>query len=144
MSPVKMWAEITGERETASILHRASREFPDETRQVVESELGPVSDALQVYPPERPGQKYKRTFNYRRLVSRPQVRVTGRQVEAQIVQGAEYSIYVRGDMDGKGQAPVHQGRWDTTKAIWERYISRVVKRIQMALVNLLSASRGGR
>lgn len=62
--------------------------------------------AVKGYPPQRPGQRYRRTGNLgRNWYARP--------VDRGVVIGnrMDYAGYVVGDARGQGQAWMHRGRW---------------------------------
>jgi hypothetical protein len=93
---------------------------------------------LRHYPPERPGQKYKRTFNLRRGW-KTQIRAPRTGFTMSTSNEVEYTHHVVGKPDlrlkagGKGQAWMHKGRWwiaggvirDQYKRMEQEYIDEI-------------------
>lgn len=97
-------------------LIRILSEMDDPTQWLKE----PTGEALELlyeqattYPPERPGQRYRRTFKLRNSWKREQV-LSGSVLGKVSSQGVAYSRYV---MDAERQAWMHQGRWKTVQDI---------------------------
>ena len=65
-----------------------------------------LSQFRRAYPPERPGQRYQRTFNLGRSWD---IRINPASIT--IYNRMAYAGYVVGDGKGKGQAWMHRGRW---------------------------------
>ncbi len=49
---------------------------------------------------------------------------------------ADYSSYVRGDLEGKGQAHIHAGTWELVSAIFKRWLATVDKLFEAAFARL--------
>ena len=100
---------ITGQDTVTHALREAAAVLP---RQVVNTtydwaELHVMRYlSVRPYPPERPGQRYKRTGRLGRSWSRLTALVL-----AALDNTAPYSGYVVGDGKGQGQAWFHRGRW---------------------------------
>ncbi len=88
--------------------------------------VGPLR--VKDYPPERPGQKYKRTGNLRRGWD-----VQLNQASVTIHNRMGYSGYVVGDRKGERQAWMHRGRWwlfrDFVVAAWPLLKTMVVSEL---------------
>lgn len=129
--------EVEGWEEVARGLHQAGNEIPP----AVESELTqaafPVYFNLADYPSPRPGQKYVRTFEYRRLLSYV-IESAGNVVMLTFKQGAAYSRYLRGDGDKYPGAWMHVGRWRSLKDIIDTFTPVVEFKLQAAVQRLIS------
>ena len=88
-------AAATGQRRMANV-----------TYQWAQGQVIPRLTYHTPYPPERPGQKYKRTMKLQRSW-----RATPVPDGARIENISGYASYVVGDHDGGGQAWMHLGRW---------------------------------
>lgn len=72
-----------------------------------------IVSAAQVYPPERPGQRYVRTYQLRGGWKRTAARRSSRTIEVDVDNPVEYGPFVQGE----DQAPIHQNRWKRLRAI---------------------------
>lgn len=100
----------------------------------VEAILNDEADTIialgQDYPPERPGQKYVRTFDIRDSYRKEPVKRSGQAIEITIVNESEHAEPVI----GRDQAPIHQGRWKKLKTIGEERLSVIRTAVQAAVV----------
>lgn len=96
----------------------------------LESELEAAADEilpdLKTYPPERPGQKYVRTFELRDTWRKSEAQRVVSAVSVNITNPTEYGPFVQGD----DQAEVHRGRWSTVKKIADDRRGAVRARVQ--------------
>ncbi len=88
-------AAATGQRRVANV-----------TYQWAQGQVIPRLMYRTPYPPERPGQKYKRTYKLQRGW-----RASPTPEGAKIENVSGYATFVVGDPDGGGQAWMHKGRW---------------------------------
>ena len=86
-----------------------------------------VIDAVQVYPPELPNQRYRRTYALRGSWRKRRAGPTTMHIESMNVG---YAPYVMGD--GR-QARIHQGRWNTDEQIARQYEPILQRRLIVAI-----------
>lgn len=89
-----------------------------------------VMQEAQVYPPQRPNQKYIRTYKLRRSWNNRRIRITPSGVEGVIYSNsndAPYNAYVQ---HPRFQAWMHKGRWQTTDDIARKRSKDVAKAIE--------------
>lgn len=67
----------------------------------------------RVYPPQRPGQRYRRTEDLKRGWRRTDARRDAGALVVDVENPVAYGSFVQGD----DQAPVHRGRWKRLKVI---------------------------
>lgn len=83
----------------------------------LDAELESVGDAtlpkLRIYPPERAGQRYIRTFRFRDSWRRQGARRAGGGVVVDLGNPTLYGP----DLVGDDQAPIHRGRWWKLRAV---------------------------
>jgi hypothetical protein len=141
---IKLDVSLSGAEKMIRALSGAKRTIQDEVRIATEQAMQPTSDELRIYPPPPPASRYKRTGRYRAGISNPVVTMeSGGAIHGRIEQRAPYSRYVRGDQDGQGQAWMHVGRWETSKSIVGRLVTRLTNRLNAALQNLIGSKFGG-
>ena len=96
----------------------------------LESELEAEGDAVvkeaQIYPPERAGQRYRRSEKLKGGWKRSAARRSGGAVEVDVFNPTEYGPFVQGE----DQAPVHQGRWKKLKTIGEERRGELRTKVQ--------------
>ena len=88
-----------------------------------------IPDA-KIYPPERAGQRYVRTFRLRDSWAPEKARRAANAVVAAATNPTPYAAEVMGTED---QKPIHQGRWRTEKQVAEQNASKVRAALQRAL-----------
>lgn len=89
-----------------------------------------VSKVLKKYPPPRPGQRYKRTFRFKRSWRLTRHRDDGWMIRNDARAGKRrrrYGKYVVGDAVGRGQAWMHKGRWFVMRDKVEEALSDLPK-----------------
>ena len=91
---------------------------------------------LTKYPAPPSGSRYVRTFKLQRGWERA-TPITGGQ-GFELINPIPYVRWVQGDGSGGGQAPVHQGRWETAASIAHRLQEEVVAAYEDALTEVLS------
>lgn len=74
-----------------------------------------IAKVARVYPPERPNQRYIRTFTLQRGWRRSPARRTGGAVEVDVSNPTEYAP----DVMGENQKPYFVGRWKRLRQIGE-------------------------
>ena len=92
---------------------------------------------VRLYPPERAGQRYVRSFKLRDSWQRERARRQGATVVGAATNATPYAKWVVGTRD---QAAVHQGRWRTQRRIAEENTPRV----RLALLKALAKRWRGR
>lgn len=90
---------------------------------------------MQDYPPERPGQKYKRTFRFKRSWNLAFVS------DGLLIENlTPYAGRVVGDEFGKNQAWMHVGRWSLFRSVVEQEIASLPESLS-DLVSFAKAPR---
>ena len=92
----------------------------------LESWLEKVVKILQVYPPPRPKQKYKRTYKLRRGWKVRRVNEFAYMINNRV----SYTKYVQGSALGEGQAWMHKGRWKLMRDIVDDEYSGLPRKIK--------------
>lgn len=105
--------------EVAAALKRAHAQLPPKLKQAASQARRLLVAALQVYPPERPGQRYKRTGALRRGWQRSVP--LDRGLGFQLINSTESAFWAQGDK----QAWMHVGRWQTAAQIAEAHAEEV-------------------
>ena len=96
-----------------------------------ESLTDDIRPEAQIYPPERPNQRYVRTYRLQKGWERPPtVRVSGGDVTGSLANRVPYGPWVQG---WDTQAWMHRNRWSTNQGILRKLKGRVVARIQRAI-----------
>ena len=81
-------------------------------RRQVRNTLERIKKIMKVYPPERSGQLYARTFKLKRGWKIQTAGPTGYTISNRArFRGRSYVKYVVGSATGTGQAWMHKGRW---------------------------------
>lgn len=92
----------------------------------LEDEGDAVVKAAQDYPPERPGQRYARSYLLRNSWRRADARRQGDSITVDVTNAAPHGPSVMGDE----QASVHKGRWKKLRVIGEGRRAAVRARAQ--------------
>jgi hypothetical protein len=92
----------------------------------LEDEGDAVVKEAQDYPPERPGQRYARSFLLRNSWRRADARRQGDRVTVDVTNAAPHGPSVMGDE----QAEIHKGRWKRLRVIGEGRRAAVRARTQ--------------
>ena len=88
------------------------------------------------YPPERPGQTYRRTGTYRRAWRVKRGAGFMYSLVGQAIQrGRDYTKFVGGDAAGAGQAWFHAGRWTQAKSAVDNEMLKLPASVRYALLN---------
>lgn len=94
-------------------------EIPQIGRRRIRTFIDRVYRRVSPYPPERPGQRYRRTgnlFSHWQIVALPD----GYQIaNTAMRKGKAYPQYVIGDARGGSQAWMHKGRWEVLRDVVE-------------------------
>jgi hypothetical protein len=131
---------VTGAEQNAQGLRLLKREIIAETQVEIQESGYFLHTELATYPPQREGSSYERTLDYQRSISvEPKMTTWGGELNA--VQGAPYSPYLRGDLDGRGPAWMHKGRWKPLTAILESFmngfINRLIRRLERMILRVM-------
>jgi len=88
-----------------------------------------------VYPPEWPGQKYRRTYGLRksRVIERTPQGYT-LSIEPVSKYGVSYGVYVLGLPTGGGQSAYHRNKWPPLAQITNEEVEKLPKEIQVLLL----------
>ncbi len=93
-------------------LQDLAAEVPKIGRQQVRNTLERIKRVMGIYPPERPGQDYVRTFKLRRGWKIESAGPSGYKISNRArFRGRSYVKYVVGTAAGTMQAWMHKGRW---------------------------------
>ena len=103
---------IKGAKLTRRGLENLGVEIPKISRLRIRKTLDRVVREMKIYPPQRPGQIYVRTFKLKRGWKVKRAGATGYRIlnEARF-RGRRYAKYVVGSATGERQAWMHRGRW---------------------------------
>lgn len=101
---------------------------------VVKPEVDQARDELvNPYPPELPGQRYRRTgkrAEATRVVAQPGNNQFSKKYTLESTPnyggGKTGNPYVLGDAQGQGQARIHQGRWKLMRTAMEQAVGRII------------------
>lgn len=110
-------------------------------RQRIRTIMNRIVRRMQAYPPERPGQKYKRTG---RLFYSWKIEEIGQGYRVENTakrRGRGYAGYVVGNAYGTGQAWMHKGRWLLVRDVTEEELKVLPKELEGDIV--MVARRGG-
>ncbi len=144
---MKFLLSVEGAESKRAALEQAKHRVPAEIRLTLASALMPIVRMLRSYPPQAPSRQrpttgairmYKRTGNYRNRITNPVLQSSGTEIVGYIASGADYSSYVRGDIEGKGQAWMHEGVWKPLAFIIQELLPGVVSTVDNALSQLFS------
>lgn len=100
-------------------LQNLSAEIPRIGREQIWLAMGRIKTRMQTYPPERPNQRYIRTYT---LQAGWTIEASG-SIGYRIRNQVGYTEYVVGSAYGTGQAPVHVGRWQILRDVVEEEVS---------------------
>ena len=92
--------------------------------------------SVKPYPPERPGQRYKRTGNLKRSW---EAGVRGNVVYTK--NAMPYAGYVVGDSAGQRQAWMHRGRWYVMRDMVEEKTPELKRMMVQMLTRQLKSNR---
>jgi len=102
--------------EHASIVVRGLRKLSDP--RLVELALDEAAQTVmrdaRTYPPERPGQRYKRRYLLEAGWARTPVERAGNAMRISVINDIPYAPFV---LHPRRQAAIHRGRWRTTDEI---------------------------
>lgn len=123
----------SGSRRVANALRTKAAALPKTTQDATYKWAQGVRATLRskAYPPERPKQRYKRTYKLQK--SWRSTRVGSTSVE--IANSQPYAKYPVGDARGQSQAWMHKGRWWLAKAAVEEHTPT----LRQALIDALGA-----
>jgi hypothetical protein len=114
--------------ELKSLLSRAMLAIDKVPKKVIKEELEGARDEARAYPPELPGQRYRRTGTYYKSFQIKPV-TSGYVLESDARQnGRAYTQYVGGDNMGQMQALVHRGRWALIANALAKARDRIIER----------------
>ena len=125
--------QITVSVKGADLVAKGLANIRAEIPRISETTIKKAADAIvkrmQVYPPQRTGSRYTRTFKFQGAWS-----VTRSATGWTVANSAPYGRYVVGDASGRigggGQAWMHVGRWLLFRDVAEYEITQVGPMIQ--------------
>lgn len=130
--------------ELRSLVGRAMLAIEQFPRREMRRYIEQARDAARVYPPELPGQRYRRTGTYRRSFRVEPVGRGYRLYSDAVQRGRRYTRYVGGAADGSGQARIHAGRWTLIRDAVESAQRAIIERAREYMrAELLRGSGGG-
>ena len=124
-------------------LQDLSADIPKVGRQQIRFTTERIVRRMQVYPSERPGQKYVRTgrlFSHWKIDSDGKTKYTIEN-NARKRKGRRYGHYVVGDAYGSSQAWMHRGRWQLFRNVVDQEVAKLPEDVQEEI--LLAARRKG-
>jgi len=103
-------------------------EIPQVGRRQIRTVMERVKRRMEAYPPERQGQRYKRTGRFFRSWGIDRIGNTGYLIKNTARDPRtrkEYGRYVVGTAYGTGQAWMHKGRWELLRDVVEEELQRL-------------------
>ena len=141
--PVQTTISIRGATIVRQGLQNLRAEVPRIGAQRIYEAMQRAKRATTAYPPELPGQRYRRTGTYGAawdVVRNPSTTaesggwsLVGRAVDA---RGRDYTKYVSGSAYGTMQARVHQGRWVLVRDAVDAQVARLPKTIRAHIMQV--------
>ena len=126
----------------ARTLAELAKLVPDIAGAEVRAGLERVIRVMQVYPPERPGQRYVRTYKLKRnfrIVQKS--KSTLGIINRARFKGRAYAKYPIGDARGESQAWMHVGRWRVLRTEMEAELEKLPPKIR-SRVHFFVRSKG--
>lgn len=128
---------LLNKAEVRGYLQRYGEKAIEGLRQVAYRVANKLVSILRVYPPERPLQRYKRTYKLQRgwkVVERSAQRGVGYSVvnEAEY-RGKRYAQYVVGDNKGERQAWMHLKRWKIARQVANELLAGELNQLRREL-----------
>lgn len=152
---MKMTVTVEGLQEAIKTMQGAKRDIPAVLEVAMTGVTLDLKKELQHYPdqaaPRNPKYLYKRgegtlyvptghmratSQNYGRSTTSNVAR-EGTSVVGYVNSKASYSIYLRGDLDGKGPAWMHKDTWEPVSAILERKLPGYVSILETAVADYI-------
>ncbi len=134
--------EVLGTQRVSNKLRGVASFHPEVTTPVMKRWAQEKSKQLRntAYPPERPGQKYKRTGRLGRSwrAMNPRPGVVSIINLARTPGGKPYAHWVVGDAKGEGQAWMHVSRWWKARDIIEETTPTLTAELTLALRKVIS------
>lgn len=120
-------------------LQNLAREIPRIGRGQIWKTMQRVRTRARIYPPERPLQKYVRTFRLRDnwKISKASTAENGYTIS----NTTPYTKYVMGSAYGTEQAWMHVGRWTPTRDIMEEELALLPAEI-VSEINMVARREG--
>jgi hypothetical protein len=119
--------------------------IPRATDRLVKKTMEAARDEVRTYPPELPGQKYKRTGRRYRATKVVRADTRAYRLESNPVYpgGRTANPFVVGDAKGLGQAWMHVGRWTKIKDAVDKHVKALLKDISQEIGAILRRSGMG-
>lgn len=117
---------VTGATLVRTGLEDLANEIPKIGRDQIYRSIIAARDEIKTYPPERPGQRYVRTY---RLQAGWVVTAHG-SIGYRLQNDVPYTIVVVGNAYGQGQAEVHAGTWKLVRDVTDNHVRTLKDDIQ--------------
>lgn len=126
-------------------LRKIGDAIPRITDAKVKRAMTNARDEVRTYPPERPGQRYKRTGRRYRATQVVKVDTRTYRLESNPTYkgGRSANPYVIGDSEGRWQAWMHVGRWKLLYPTVQRWIAPMLREIEVSLSQAIHAEGMG-
>jgi hypothetical protein len=143
MSELRM--DVQGVEEAAEALEKLKTNVPPEVEVALNAGIQPIALAMKSYPPKPPymGMRnygsavvtYKRTNNYQQRIT-TLVRRVGGEIIGYINSAADYSTYLRGNLDGYEGTWFHRPFWKSLRKIVDELLPQAQQRIEQQIDRL--------
>lgn len=134
--------ELKGINRVRNQLRTVAKFHPEATNPIMREWTQEVAAHLRAkpYPPERAGQKYRRTgrLGRRWRAMNPRPGITQIINKARAPGGSEYASFVVGDHRGDNQAWMHVGRWWKARTEVDQYTPKLTEVLSKKLEQLLN------
>ncbi len=115
-------------------LQDLAADIPKIGRREVRNTLERILRVMKIYPPERAGQTYVRTFKLKRGWKIQGAGATGyKLINRARFKGRSYVKFVVGDSTGAGQAWMHKGRWPIFANVVDKEVRKLPIEVHRAL-----------
>lgn len=112
-------------------------EIPQVGRRQIRTVLERIKRRMEGYPPERPGQRYKRTGRFFYSWGIDRVGNTGyvlKNTARSPKTRKEYGQYVVGNAYGLKQAWMHKGRWELLRDVVDQEVAELPDDVEKEIV----------
>ena len=125
--------------EVKTLVQRAALAVKNLPAKVIKAEMERARDEARFYPPELPDQRYIRTGKRYDATKLVKVERAKYRIEStpRYRYGQTGNPYVIGDARGRGQARIHEGRWNLLADVMARAVERIVEKGREYFRNVL-------
>lgn len=129
--PIQVTVQQRGLKEVRKGLENLRAAVPKVATSRMRAAAEDIVDRMQDYPPERPKQKYKRTFLFRKSWKITKTASGNRVSNTATRKGKHYPPFVVGTAtQPDAQAWMHKGRWKLFAAVVNYVVSKLPKLVQ--------------